>query len=233
MSGTSFIKTWPFAAKKGLTERLAKALGWDGTGGERKILEVLENADGKELVKNEMDLLTTEEKIAEHILFPFTPVIEPYVTMNSFLPKDPMFMRHEAWSNEIDCMLGGTSLEGGLMAMFSDNFHEFFQHSDALPPLRVLDLDSRNPADKRKISEVGRTLQKLYFGENLPSPETRFQYFQVIFMKNSVCCCFLSLTFSMRATCTSGTESTEQFWPGQSPTSKEKLSSTASTLRQV
>lgn len=179
MSGTAFIKTWPFAAKKDLTERLAKAVGWDGSGGERKILEVLENADGKELVKAEAGLLTSEEKIIEHILFPFTPCIEPYVKANSFISKDPMLMSRDAWSSGIDCMLGGTSLEGGLMSLFAGNCHEFFKHSDALTPLRVLGLDPEKPSDKRKISEIGKKLQKFYFGENLPSAETRQQYFLV------------------------------------------------------
>jgi carboxylesterase type B len=179
MSGVSFIKTWTFAARKDLTERLAMALGWDGTGGEKKILDVLEAADGKDMLKAETKLLTSEEIFAEHILFPFTPTVEPYETPSSFLPKDPEEMARDAWSNDIDCMLGGTSLEGGLMAMYGESFHDHFATSDSFTPLRVLGLDQENPLDSEKISAYGEKLKRFYFADKSPSAETRHQYLMV------------------------------------------------------
>lgn len=184
MSGTSFIKAWPFAARNNLTERLAKSLGWDGSGGEKGILEVLENADAKELVTAESQLLTKEEIFIDHTAFPFTPVIEPYVNERTFLGKDPVLLGREAWSNNIDCMLGGTSFEGGMMLMWIGGvkLEEFFEdHANFTLP-RELGLDVTKLADKRKASEYGLKLKKFYFGDNSPSSDTLKEYLTVRLM---------------------------------------------------
>lgn len=181
MSGTSFIKAWPFSAKKELTVRLAKSLGWDGTGGEKELLEVLENATIKDLCDAESKLLTKEEIYGEHVCFPFTPVIEPYVNEKTLLSKDPVLLGREAWSNDIDCMLGGTSLEGILMLawMKGVKLDEYLQDSAALTLTRELGLDMTKPSDKQKAFELGEKLRKLYFGDSLPSSDLLDQYFLV------------------------------------------------------
>lgn len=180
MSGTSFIKAWAMAPKKDLTERLATALGWDGKGGERGLLEVLENADVKDIIAKELTLLTKEENIAEHILFPFTPVVEPYVTSTTFLPKDPVLMGRDAWSNDINCMFGGTSLEGALMGLFRDvKFHEFLQSPETLTLTRELGLNMSNATDKQTAAKYGERLKEHYFGGNSPSADTNNQYYKV------------------------------------------------------
>lgn len=179
MSGTAFIRTWPFAPKKNLTEKLATQLGWDGTGGEKKILELFESVDAMLLIKAEFGLLTPEEKFAEHILFPFTPVIEPYESANTFLSKDPILLGSQSWSNDIDLMIGGTSLEGGLMQVIEGDFAEAIKTSDALVPSHHLGWNTNDQSDRVKISVAGQKLQKFYFGDELPSPATLNQYFLV------------------------------------------------------
>lgn len=187
MSGTSFIKAWPFSSKKELTERLAIDLGWDGTGGEKEILHVLESASAKELIEAESRLLTNEEIFAEHVLFPFTPVIEPYVNGRTFLPKDPVLLGRDAWSNDIDCIIGGTSMEGGVMFSFLNdvkgNFHEYLEDPAALTLVRELGLNMDNPTDKRKAIEYGEKLKKLYFGEEPITPDLRNQYLMVTILE--------------------------------------------------
>lgn len=126
MSGTGLIKTWPIIDKKNLVERLAKTLGWDGIGGEKGFLEVLERVEPDVLMKAEYELLTKKEIYQEHIMFPLTPVVEPYITPTTFIPKDPVLMARKAWSKDIDCMIGVTSFEGGLMFMFGDNYLTHF-----------------------------------------------------------------------------------------------------------
>ncbi|XP_037044487.1 esterase B1-like [Bradysia coprophila] len=178
MSGTAFIKAWPFAAKNNLTERLASSLGWDGKGGERGILEVLENADAKELVVAESKLLTTEERFINHTPFPFTPVIEPYVNEKTFLAKDPVLMGREAWSNSIDCMIGGTSLEGGMMMLWliQAKLEELFKDPAHFTLTRELGLDITIPKDKEKATEYGSKLKSFYFGDSKPSMDTLKEY---------------------------------------------------------
>lgn len=181
MSGTSFIKAWPFAARKNLTERLATSLGWDGQGGEQGILEVLENADAKELVTAESKLLTTEEMFIDHTTFPFTPVIEPYINEKTFLAKDPVLLGRDSWSNDIDCMIGGTSLEGGMMLMWIDRvkLEEVYSDPANFTLTRELGLNTTETKDKEKASEYGRRLQKFYFGDKKPSLETLKEYLAV------------------------------------------------------
>lgn len=179
MSGTSFIKTWTFADKKELTHRLAKGLGWDGTGGDKEILEILETSDAKKIVEVEASLLTDEEVFREHIMFPFTPVIEPYLTENTFMATDPVLAGRKAWSNDIDCLIGSTSLEGslfGLSPAFS-RFHEFIQSSDAFVT-RELKLNSQK--DQAKIRKIGEKLKKLYYVEELPSADNRLPFLLVM-----------------------------------------------------
>lgn len=176
------------APKKDLTERLATALGWDGKGGERGLLEVLENADVNEIVAKEATLLTREEMLSEHILFPFTPVVEPYVTATTFLPEDPVLMGRKAWSNDIDCLIGGTSAEGVLMSMFSRGqpptegikpAHEFLDKPESFTLTRELGLNLSDANDKRVAAKYGERLRKFYFGDSLPSADTTNEYFKV------------------------------------------------------
>lgn len=176
-----FINTCSPADKKDLTERLAKSLGWDGTGGERKILEVLEAADAKKIVAIEKNLLTKEEIFLEHILFPFTPVIEPYETANSFLLKDPVLLLSGAWSNDIDCLLGGTSLEGGMMPMFEEGWPEVLQNPLAFIKNPSRELNSKI-CDNERISILNEKMRKLYVDESSPANEGVHQFMLVIIL---------------------------------------------------
>lgn len=72
---------------KGLSPR---AIPFHGTGGETGIFDVLENAI--KLILVEAAILTEKEKVTEHILFLFTPVVEPYINERTFLPKDPVLL---------------------------------------------------------------------------------------------------------------------------------------------
>lgn len=182
MSGTSFIKAWPFAARNNLTERLATSLGWDGKGGEKGILEILENADAKELVEAENKLLTDEERFIDHTEFPFTPVIEPYINERTFLAKDPVLLGRDAWSNNIDCMLGGATLEGGMMMMWFSQvkLDEIYKDPANFTLTRELGLDVTKLEDKQKASEYGAKLKQCYFGDKSPSSETLKEYLSVI-----------------------------------------------------
>lgn len=180
MSGVASIKTWPIIDKKDLTERLAKALGWNGKGGEGEILRVLESVDVEKLVIEESKLLSKQEIYKGHIMFPFTPVVEPYITKTTFIPRDPILMARDAWSNDLDAMIGGTSLEGLLMPLIGGgDYLDYFKSPEDFVPLSILELDPNNENDKRKISEFGKKLQTLYFDDKTPSADTRRQYFLV------------------------------------------------------
>lgn len=179
MSGVASIKTWPIIDKKDLTERLAKSLGWNGKGGEKEILRVLESVEVEKLVLAESKLLTKEEVVKGHIMFPFTPVVEPYITKTTFVPKDPILMARDAWSNDLDAMIGGTSLEGLLMLAFGDFYLNHMKSPEDFVPLSILGLDANNKNDKQKITKYGKKLQKLYFGDKTPSADMLREYYLV------------------------------------------------------
>ena len=63
LSGCSFNKTWALSQRKDFASRLAKKLGWDGSGGDKKLLEVLENAKAHDLMKHSQpnEILTDQE----------------------------------------------------------------------------------------------------------------------------------------------------------------------------
>jgi len=180
MSGTSFIKTWTLSPKKDHAQRLAKSLGWNGEGGERSLLEFLEKADARDLMKNSEKILKRREMFVEHILFPFVPTVEPYVTANTFFPKDPVLMALDAWSNDIPCMIGGNSLEGGVMSKVGDDFEDYFKDNlELLVPINLLGPHIDDSTSKHLQEKYGRKFSQLYFDGKSPSADDRAKYFKV------------------------------------------------------
>lgn len=184
MSGTSFTKTWPFSPNKEISERLAKVLGWDGSGGEKEMLKILENADAKTLCASEMSLLTKDDTIKRHVLFTITPVIEPYKTDNSFLTEDPVLAGRKAWSNDIDCIFGFTSLEGGLMNMYPDamNFNSIMSPEHYLPLQEV----NYKHIEMSKMIEYGEKIKKLYFGNEKDNQQRQYKLVSKFYLSKKI-----------------------------------------------
>lgn len=215
MSGTSLIKTWTFTPRNHFAERLANELGWNGEGGKRGMLEFLESVDAMDLSTRAQLIQNTLEVLGEHILFSFSPVIEPYESENTFLSSDTFELAKTAWSNDITCMIGGNSLEGALMAMFPQlpKFPEILENSNYLVPAREFGLDINHT----KVTEYGQKLKEFYFGDKSISMETLYQYYLVktintIFNENNKQHIDKqTFYFSMHLTYTSGMEFIVQF----------------------
>ncbi|ETN61217.1 esterase B1 [Anopheles darlingi] len=172
MSGCA-LNNWATVPRRNMAERLAKALGWDGVGGEAAALKVLMGAPAEDIIKHQ-DLLLTANELENRILFAFGPVIEPYVTERTFIPKSPLEMCREAWSNDLDILIGGNSDEGlfclsGIKENPSimDNLKDF----EFLVPLE-LELVRTSQACK----EYGLKLKRFYYGDTEPSFENRNGY---------------------------------------------------------
>uniref|UniRef100_A0A182TDG7 Carboxylic ester hydrolase n=1 Tax=Anopheles melas TaxID=34690 RepID=A0A182TDG7_9DIPT len=172
MSGCT-LNNWSTVPRRGMAERLAKALGWNGKGGEAEVLKVLRAAPAEEIIKHQ-DLLLTPNELENRILFAFGPVVEPYVTESTFIPKAPLEMCREAWSNDIDILIGGNS-EEGLFCLSSikespaimDNLKNF----EYLVPTE-LELVRGSQA----CQQYGLKLKKFYYGESQPSFDNRDGY---------------------------------------------------------
>lgn len=160
MSGCAFNKTWALAPQKDFAQRLGKKVGWDGTGGDSKLLEVLEAADPHELVQQSApNTILTEQEFSEFLIFAFCPVIEPYVTEKTFISKDPILMARVAWSKDISIIIGGASLEGAFTTIFdrSESFIDIFENANYFAPHRELGLKID------EASRFGTRIKKVYF----------------------------------------------------------------------
>lgn len=186
MSGSAFHKTWALTPRNNQDERLARILGWNGkSGNEKEILEFLENVPAFELDDASKALLTDEEQFAHGCLVPFGPVIEPYETEKCFVSKEPVEMAREAWSNEIDLIVMGTSFEGLLRAFVGEEkAAKFLQNPSYFAPLPEFEL---GPSDE-KSEAFGERIKKLYYRDGeAPSVEKQEQYLRVSFTLLLLC----------------------------------------------
>lgn len=104
------------------------------------------------------------------------PVIEPYITEDTFIPKHPLLMAREAWSKDIDVIFGATSNEGLFMNMFTkmdERYLNYFRNSAYFTPLLDMNLQ---PTDEMAI-EIGKRVKKNYYGYTNPEKLNQLGYF--------------------------------------------------------
>ncbi|XP_053667301.1 esterase B1-like [Anopheles marshallii] len=172
MSGCT-LNNWSTAPRRGIAERLARALGWNGKGGEAEAFKVLMEASAEDIVKKQ-DLLLTPNELENRLLFAFGPVVEPYLTKNTFIPKKPLEMCREAWSNDIDILIGGNAEEGLFcLSSIKENpaIMENLKNFEYLVPTE-LELVRAS----QLCREYGLRLKKFYYGETKPSFDNRDGY---------------------------------------------------------
>lgn len=115
MSGTA-LAPWAMALSSSTNWalRLAEAIGYKCTenNDQRPILDFLREASTNDIIKASENLCTNEE-IQRGQLWPFGPIIEPYITEKCVIPCKPQEMVRSAWSNHfIPMIIGGVSNEG-------------------------------------------------------------------------------------------------------------------------
>lgn len=113
MSGTVYAP-WAITPVPDWSQRIAKKLGWNGEGGEKVCLNVLQRASPDAIIKVQESILTLEDR-KRYVLFPFGPTIESYESNQSFFSKDPKELINTAWSKNIPVIIGGCSEEGLLL----------------------------------------------------------------------------------------------------------------------
>lgn len=120
MSGTVYAP-WAVSPVNDWTQRIAKKLGWNGDGGEKACLDVLQRASSDAIIKVQESLLSLDDR-KHYVLFPFGPCIEPYESGHSFLTKDPKELIHTAWGKHVPVIIGACSDEGLLLYKSNDLF---------------------------------------------------------------------------------------------------------------
>jgi carboxylesterase type B len=176
ISGSAFDRSWSvMSGNDDFAERLAKKCGWDGSGGEDKILEVLEQASPHTLMKNSSALnFLTDEEFAQFMIFSFTPVVEPFVTENCFLSKDPRELADNAWSKDMPCIMGAATLEGTMCDFLKrrKNYVDLLQSVKYFVPSRELKIDLD------KAMQHGGKLRKIYYGSVAPAIKDLKQFLE-------------------------------------------------------
>lgn len=112
----------------------------------------------------------------EIVIEPYGPNVEPYITENCFIPKDPVLMAREAWGNDIDMMIGGCSNEGLFLMPY---FKEFEKIHETLSIERYVATEFELKKDDPKRNDFGSQIKKLYYGCTEPSESNLVGYFEV------------------------------------------------------
>lgn len=176
MSGTAFCKPWSVIPRLDWSLRLAKQLGYSGAAVEKDVLAFLEKPDGGAIVRAAKKVLTFEEEIGLHILYAFGPVVEPYKSENCFIPSDPILMARDAWSKDVNVMIGATSNEGILRAnVDADKISEILQNVNFFAPVNDLGIDVASD----KARAYGERIKKVYYGNSSPSVTNQMPYLLV------------------------------------------------------
>ncbi|XP_055537411.1 esterase B1-like [Wyeomyia smithii] len=170
MSGSIYCD-WALSPQRSWPERLAKAIGWDGQGGESDALKYLRTVKPEDIISNQ-ELLFDAQDIQDGILTAFGPTIEPFETQNCFIPKCPLQMARKAWSNNIDLMIGGTSEEGLLLLQRiipqPEVLHNPQLFMGSLPNGLKITMDQR--------TDFAAKLKQLYYPDSDPSYSNKDGY---------------------------------------------------------
>lgn len=104
------------------------------------------------------------------------PVVEPYTTEHTFIDKSPILMARDAWSKDIDVIIGATSNEGLLMCFVADTEEKRVKAFDD-PTFFTPMLDLNLTKDDLKATKFGKMLKELYYGVNQPSESDKLPFF--------------------------------------------------------
>jgi len=232
MSGVALNKPWTCVPRRNWAVRLVKSLGYEGSLSDRDILEFLLTREATDFMACLFTTATEEEAFGENIVAAFLPCVEPYITENCFVQKDPVLMAREAWSNSIPCMVGGTSFEGILRANFMKEVAvRILQNFNYFAPIVELGLE----LNSSKAAQYGKRIKEVYYGLLRPTVSNQEPYLHV-----RVPCSHYAFTRfnthcvnSLYPTAGSGTEFKGRFNLESARQPAAKLSSIALMLKQI
>ncbi|XP_063709088.1 uncharacterized protein LOC134837636 [Culicoides brevitarsis] len=156
MSGTTFCD-WGVMAPNHLGFYLANATGWNGNGGEKGAYAHLLTVDPEVLTKASTSILTDEHR-KQGLIFPFGPMVENYDTEMSFLREHPVKLLRNAWSKDIDIVIGCTSLEGLMVA----NTSMYEEHRKSNEPSLFIPFAAQTGKSQEQLSQDVKKIKALY-----------------------------------------------------------------------
>lgn len=173
MSGNAFC-LWSVMPSNTLSLDLAKETDWDGNGGEKGAYSHLISVDPEVLTRASMNLLT-KEHYDQGFVFSFGPMIETYVSDSCFMSEHPVKLARNAWSKDIDIIIGYTSNEG-LMEARSTTF-EMYKNSNEYH--LFIPRDAQKGKSVATLKDDIRSIKKLYNDFNDLSKDNLQSFFEV------------------------------------------------------
>lgn len=171
MSGSA-LTSWSVCPLQRLPERLARACGWDGSGGNDQMMRVLRTVRADRLLRAQERLSDRVEK-RQYMMFTFGPKVEPYRSAQCFIEADPALLSRRPWSRAVPVIFTACSNEGLLVhkatiknVKLIENLEERFQ--DMVPlDLMTTAADGGELAarDDAAVVAVAAEFRRFYFGE--------------------------------------------------------------------
>ncbi|KAH8243626.1 hypothetical protein KR032_009036, partial [Drosophila birchii] len=149
MQSGSMYCEWANEPRGQWAYRLACLIGYSGSENEKEVFRFLQRASASEMASQAITLISLEER-REYVLFPFTPVVEPYITKDCILPRPHRQMLPAAWGNDLPLILGGNSFEG--LFSYQSTLHDeehMLSAFEALIPREIR--EKRSPAQLKDL----------------------------------------------------------------------------------
>lgn len=184
MSG-SVLTSWAICPVQQQAERLARAVGWDGNGGNESMMGVLRTVKADRLVRAQEALINREEK-REYVMFPFGPKIETFRLDGGecFIPHDPRRMCAEApWSARSVPVIFSTCSNEGIVVhkatlkspKLIENLQERMQD---VVPLDLIPGGVTGDRDGAHAKRVGAAFRQFYFQDGAPITVQQLEAFE-------------------------------------------------------
>lgn len=157
MSGC-VMNHWAITPHRDWAFRLARKIGYEGSEGEKEVLDYLRAADPVKIVEFQKTLLNRDE--IGKISFSFAPHVESFESEDSFITTEPINLLKDAWSNNIDIMIGGTADEG---LMNLESIRAFPQLLASFSLQRAIPNEIKADADNPAVIEFIENLRRIYY----------------------------------------------------------------------
>ncbi|XP_055902166.1 esterase B1-like [Eupeodes corollae] len=177
MSGSA-VAPWAIIPPNNWSYRLAKSAGYTGENKDKDVYEFLTKLKPSVMYKHSENLLTKEER-HNRISYCFGPVIEPYVSEESVIIKNPVEMMRESWSNAIPLIIGGNSFEGLLMFAEARKFPDLVEELGDCEKVVPFDL----PLSPEERKQFGLKIKETYFGDAESCLKNLLQYSDIFSYK--------------------------------------------------
>lgn len=90
-------------------------------------------------------------------------VVEPYVSKSCFIPKNPVYMAREAWSQQIPLMLGACSHEGLFVYRDIKKRREFLENLDT-DFEKIIPIYLEPDRTSERCRNLAMAVKRKYFG---------------------------------------------------------------------